>query len=60
MTWGARYSGAPRPTNERAEVSGYQPARTDPPLLGREELSVPSAPRAAGENEAAFVREMGK
>lgn len=43
MTWGARYSGAPRPTNERAEVSGYQPARTDPPLLGREELSVPSA-----------------
>lgn len=37
MTWGARYSGAPRPTNERAEVSGYQPARTDPPLLGRGE-----------------------
>lgn len=31
MTWGARYSAAPRPTNERAGVSGYQPARTDPP-----------------------------
>ncbi|CAJ1073582.1 hypothetical protein NQZ68_020459 [Xyrichtys novacula] len=31
MTWGARYSTAPRPTNERARVSGYQSARTDPP-----------------------------
>lgn len=43
MTWGAWYSSVPRPTNERAEVSGYQPAHTDPPLLAKawgEELAL--------------------
>lgn len=32
MTWGARYSTAPRPTNERAGVSGYQPALYRPTM----------------------------
>lgn len=32
MTWGARYSTAPRPTNERAGVSGYQPALYRPTI----------------------------